>query len=380
MTTQSDSFTRANEDPLAGNWETLVNNGFYLSSNAVYGKDSSVWDVSGWKASVNDFNDDQFSQAAIVVPGGGDLAGVAVRFLSTAGGRGYFAYWDPGNGRVYLYKMVAGAATQLANTVTTWASADVLRLESIQNGGNVDLKYYKNGAQLGSTYTDSSSPLTGGQPGIVYYYQDIRSIAVDDWQGGDTAAVAALSAPTPSGTLGTQTTATIGCTTTQNTGTFYCVADSAANLSGVTAAQIKLGQKASGAAALASANSAISTTTPSAGVTGLTAATLYSYAIVQNNANGDSNAVTGTFTTAVATYGASINLVNSGGSAYASTSFNWFAMTTFGTTLVGSGTTSTNGSGVLAVTGVTASGSGWLTGKDAATSLIVFGPTAVTFA
>lgn len=112
---------------------------------------------------------------------------------------------------------------------------------------------------------------------------------------------ATLSSPTPSGTLGTQTTATIGATTDQTSGTFYAVVDSAANLSGVTATQIKAGQKASGSAALAANSAAVSTTTPSAGVTGLTAGTLYSYAAVQNNSNGDSNVVTGTFTTAAAT-------------------------------------------------------------------------------
>jgi len=93
------------------------------------------------------------------------------------------------------------------------------------------------------------------------------------------------------------TTATIGATTDQTSGTFYVVVDTAANLSGVTATQIKAGQKASGSAALASGNASVSTTTPSVGVTGLAVETLYSYAAVQNNTNGDSNVVTGTFTT-----------------------------------------------------------------------------------
>ena len=107
-----------------------------------------------------------------------------------------------------------------------------------------------------------------------------------------------LSSPTPSGTLGTTTTATLGATTDTTSGTFYSVVDSAANLSGVTVAQVKAGQKASGAAALKSCNASVSTTTPSCGVTGLTAATLYSYASVQNASGGDSSLVTGTFTTA----------------------------------------------------------------------------------
>lgn len=105
-----------------------------------------------------------------------------------------------------------------------------------------------------------------------------------------------LSAPTPSGTLGTSTTASIGASTDTTSGTGYCVVDSAANLAGVTASQIKAGQKASGAAALAAGNVAVSASPFSIGVTGLSPSTLYSYAIVQNSTT-DSNIVTGTFTT-----------------------------------------------------------------------------------
>ena len=103
----------------------------------------------------------------------------------------------------------------------------------------------------------------------------------------------------PTATSVTATGATIGATTDQASGTLYVVVDSAANLAGVTASQVKAGQKASGSAALASGNSAVSTTTPSVAITGLTSGTLYSAAIVQNNTNGDSNLLTTTFTTLI---------------------------------------------------------------------------------
>jgi hypothetical protein len=109
-----------------------------------------------------------------------------------------------------------------------------------------------------------------------------------------------LSSPTPSGTLGTQTTATIGATTDQNSGTFYAVVGTGSDVVGITAAEIKAGQIAGGAAAFKSGNSAITTTTPSVGVTGLAIGTAYVYAAVQNNGSGDSNIVTGSFTTAPA--------------------------------------------------------------------------------
>jgi len=110
-----------------------------------------------------------------------------------------------------------------------------------------------------------------------------------------------LSSPTPSGTIGTTTTATIGATTDYNSGgTFYAVVDTA-SLSGITASQIKAGQNASSAAAVASGSVTVSSTTPSVGVTGLAAGTTYNYACVHNNPTGDSNIVTGSFTTAAAT-------------------------------------------------------------------------------
>lgn len=106
-----------------------------------------------------------------------------------------------------------------------------------------------------------------------------------------------LSAPTPSGTLATGTSATVGATTDQANGTFYAVVDTSANLSGVTATQIIAGQKAAGTAALGSGNTAVNSSTPSVSVSGLSASTAYAYACVQVNA-GNSNVVTGTFTTA----------------------------------------------------------------------------------
>lgn len=107
-----------------------------------------------------------------------------------------------------------------------------------------------------------------------------------------------LTSPTPSGTIATDTTATIGATTDTVSGTFYAVVDTSANLSGVTATQIKAGQKASGSAALASDSNAVAAAAVTADITGLSGGTNYAYAAVQNDGSSDSNVVTGTFRTA----------------------------------------------------------------------------------
>ena len=139
----------------------------------------------------------------------------------------------------------------------------------------------------------SAVALTGTAGANVRHF----SVAVILSETGAGGGAATLSDPTA--TSITAIGATIGATTDQASGTLYVVVDSAANLSGVTASQIKAGQKASGSAALASDSSAVSTTTPSVAITGLTSSTLYSAAIVQNNTNGDSNLLTTTFTTLI---------------------------------------------------------------------------------
>lgn len=154
------------------------------------------------------------------------------------------------------------------------------------------------------------------------WYDDliISTSPISDPSSGSTGGtVATLSAPTPSGTLATSTTATLGATSDQSLGTFYAVADTSGNLSGVTVAQVKAGQKASGSAALKSCNAAVSSSTPSCGITGLSSSTAYAYALEQTNPTGDSNLVTGTFTTGTATP-ATLSLPTPSGTLVTSTS------------------------------------------------------------
>src|SRR5690606_26975198 len=101
----------------------------------------------------------------------------------------------------------------------------------------------------------------------------------------------------PSGTIETQTTATLGATSDTSSGTFYGVVDTD-SLTGISAAQVKAGQDASSGSVVASCSNTVSTTSPSCGVTGLTAGTAYNFAVVQNAAAGDSNVLIGSFTTA----------------------------------------------------------------------------------
>lgn len=181
---------------------------------------------------------------------------------------------------------------------------------------------------------------------------------------------ATISAPTPSGTIGTQTTATAGCTTNQSNGNLYVVASATqAHITGITAAQVVAGQTSSGGVAPFSNSAAVASASPSVGLTGLTGGTLYYYAIAQVTSGGNSNVVTGSFTTASATRSTSITLYDASSNVLASTNLRVWTRVDIEDAAVDGGTTglslTTNGSGVLSVTGLSiAAGNGWLTIKD----------------
>lgn len=178
---------------------------------------------------------------------------------------------------------------------------------------------------------------------------------------------ATLSNPTPSGTIGTQTTATCGATTNQSSGTLYVVASATqAHITGITAAQVVAGQTSSGGAAPFSNSAGVSTATPSVGLTSLSGSTLYYYALAQVTSGGNSNVITGSFTTAASTRSVSVTLYGANGSALASTNVQVWTRTTLQAVATDGGAGgldfTTNGSGVLAVTGLSiAAGAGWLT-------------------
>ena len=174
---------------------------------------------------------------------------------------------------------------------------------------------------------------------------------------------ATLSTATPSGTIGSTTTATVGATSNQGTSgsnNVYVVA-STVSLSGITAAQVKAGQNASGSTSgVISGNAPVTSTSVSVALSGLTAGTAYNYAIVQNNANGDSNVLTGSFTTSIASRSTSITFRDSSNAPVGSHSVNWYLTSTWGGAVVHSGTNSTDSGGALLLTGLSSAAGNYL--------------------
>lgn len=181
---------------------------------------------------------------------------------------------------------------------------------------------------------------------------------------------AAISNPTPSGVIGTQNTATIGCTTDQSNGTIYAVASTTqGHITGVSAAQVIAAQTSSGGPAPFSSNVAVGTSTPSTGLTGLASGTLYYYAIAQVTSGGNSNVISGSFTTASSVRSASVTLHGASGSVLASTNVRVWTRTELSAAAADGSTSglalTTTAGGVLNVTNLSiAAGAGWLTVKD----------------
>lgn len=274
----TDNFNRA-DGALGADWTSLAGAGT-ISSNQYAGPSTNGADyydngtpgAAAWT---------QVNAATRVASA--NYQGVFVR-LDTGSYNWYEVNWDTANTRIV--RVDGGAGTNLGATFTAPANGVVVRLEMRSSTISV---YYDDVLQ--TTRTDATYS-AAGRSGIVALGTAGR---LDDFSTGT---LPTISSATPSGTLGTQTTATIGCTTDDSTGTLYVVVDTD-SLAAVTASQIKAGQNASSAAADAAGNAAVSGASPSVGVTGLTAGTAYNYAVLQFS-GGNSNILTGTFTTAAA--------------------------------------------------------------------------------
>jgi hypothetical protein len=260
---------------------------------------------------------------------------------------------------------VTASATTLTATTATTAQANELVTASIaarfvagnSNIGlsdpattgftsNAVLQDTNTYAAFESSYKEVTS--TGAQAATWSWAGAGEATALVVTYGTSAGTPATLSSPTPSGTLSTDTTASPGATTDQGSGTGYVVVTTA-SLSGVTAAQVKAGQNASGSTTgVTSGNTSISATGAfTVGLTGLTQLTTYNYAVVQSNANGDSNVVTGSFTTSATpptvtapTAGANVAYLGS-------------------LTLTGSNFGSSQGAGGVTIGGVTQTETAW---------------------
>lgn len=184
LVTKSDDFNRSDSSSLGGNW-TMTRGAFHIASNRAVQDPGGLFQTQGhWNTSTDDFGDDQFSEVQLPDVTNDFGGGPTCRHSgSNPNDQLYVAYYDDDN--AFLYKITNSTTfTDLSASLSAGANDnDIIKI--VCTGGNpTTLKVYKNGSQDGNTVNDSSSPLTGGQPGIFSYSTDLTQ-TLDNWQGGD---------------------------------------------------------------------------------------------------------------------------------------------------------------------------------------------------
>jgi len=145
-----------------------------------------------YREDIGTYSGDQYASAALsgFANDSGSL-GVAVRISSDTGANAdwYAVRVFLTTDEYELVKCVNGSISSLAGpTSQSFSDGDTVELEALTEGSDCRLLAYRNGSQLVS-YLDTSSPLTGGKPGV--YFRDAGNsylAFIDDWVGGDATA------------------------------------------------------------------------------------------------------------------------------------------------------------------------------------------------
>jgi hypothetical protein len=274
----TDNFNRANGG-IGANW-TQADGTWSISSNQVtytLGGDSEASVVYTNLS----FANDQYSQVTIATITNA-VSGVIVRGASGANTGYAFACETVGSGTCFIFKVIAGAATNLVSAGSLGLSnGDVLRLEV----HGTALTGFKNGTQV-LTITDSA--ITSGSPGM--WSENAATTTFDNWRGGDlnyswtghtvisdlyqtgTNCAAVGTAANPSvASCGAASAGSFSCATNASTGT--CVVNTTAVTTG---SEIHITQRAdttTGTHLSVTCNTGVSTVIPI--ITAVTAATSF---------------------------------------------------------------------------------------------------------
>lgn len=174
------------------NWEEQdAFTGYVEALGTKFGTNYDAQSECYWKGT---FSENQYAQITLTVGAGGadDAAGVCLRSSGSKSGSNLQCYRviarPYGSGVIRVVKVSGGGTegtpTDIAQATTT---GDVLAAECVTNGGNAVITVYLNGSPLGTTFTDSSSPYTTGNPGVSARGA-IQLVLGDDFVAGDVTA------------------------------------------------------------------------------------------------------------------------------------------------------------------------------------------------
>jgi hypothetical protein len=176
----SDSFNRADETPIGGNWTLDQANVANLSGNVqVWVFASGASDVTNARWNALTWPNDQWSQATQVALGGSGNNGVAVRIQTSGRGAYHFAPRTAGNGGYLLERLNTDTSktTVASNAGIGGVAGDVVYMQVI--GSSFDCR--QNGV---SRMTGTDSTFASGAAGLSGFVSS-DGYQTDDWSGGD---------------------------------------------------------------------------------------------------------------------------------------------------------------------------------------------------
>ncbi len=182
QTVYTDSFQRANENPLAAPW-TWFGGNFQLLNNLIQPQFGAGNGYGGAYMYYGPYSTDQFSQVTVQSVVGESFVGAAVRMTNYNGGSAWYEFHTGGplggQGYIYLEKYISTVGgSYLSYTLATVNQGDVLKLTAI---GSV-LTCYINGVQVMQA-TDSTLP--AGWFGASAYAGNLATDAqISSWSGG----------------------------------------------------------------------------------------------------------------------------------------------------------------------------------------------------
>lgn len=184
MTAVTDDFNRA-DGALGANWTAYVNAGLVIVSNTAHPNVSAG--SRGSKYTGASFTDDQYAEAEIGAKGTGNYFSVGVRVNGTDGSRSGYIFSLGGSNELYISKYASGSGTDHVTSTATFANGDIMRIEAVDSGANVDISVLVNGVEVNS-WTDTSSVIASGLPSMEIYSgtgtSNFNSFGAGDIGGG----------------------------------------------------------------------------------------------------------------------------------------------------------------------------------------------------
>jgi hypothetical protein len=189
MTLVTDTFTRANEAPMAGSgWTVGTGTGeaaFNLTGNVVVpsalGSDSAAW-YSGAT-----WGNDQLSKAKLTITGingSGPGIGLTLRHAAAAATKTFYRLIidHAASNNCVISRQITGTFTNLLTFTQAFTDGALWEFRAVGPASATVLTAFLNGVQVGQV-TDNST-VAAGAPGLAYSSTE-TSASIDDWTGTD---------------------------------------------------------------------------------------------------------------------------------------------------------------------------------------------------